>query len=55
VATAPLTTAGFTTLEDTITIPAGVSKVRVRLLGFGPTDTGTSGTVVFDDVGLYEA
>ncbi|MGH2676512.1 MAG: hypothetical protein ACRDH1_14005, partial [Actinomycetota bacterium] len=54
VATAPLTTAGFATVEDTITIPAGVSKVRVRLLGFSATDTGTSGTVVFDDVGLYE-
>jgi len=53
VASAPLTTAAFVTLEDTVTIPAGVSKVRVRLIGFAPTDTKTSGTVVFDDIGLY--
>lgn len=52
-ATAPLTTVGFATLEGTVTIPTGVSKVRVILLGFAPTDTHTSGTVVFDDIGLY--
>lgn len=55
VATAPLTTAAFLTLGDTVTIPAGVSEVRVRLIGFASTDTKTSGTVVFDDVGLYAA
>jgi hypothetical protein len=53
--TAPLTTAGFRTLEETVTIPSGVSKVRLVLTGFAATDTATSGTVVFDDVGLYGA
>jgi hypothetical protein len=54
VLTAPLTTDGFATLEQTVTIPAGVAKVRVVLIGFSVTDTSTSGTVIFDDVGLYE-
>jgi hypothetical protein len=30
-----------------------VAEVRVILTGFSPADTNTSGTVVFDDVGLY--
>ena len=49
---APLTTAGFTTLSQTVTIPAGVARVRVSLTGFAPTDVATRGTVTFDDVGL---
>ncbi|MBI4258989.1 MAG: hypothetical protein HY658_00325 [Actinobacteria bacterium] len=53
--TAPLSTAGFVDLEQTITVPAGVTAVRVVLTGFAPTDTRTAGTVVFDDVGLYAA
>jgi hypothetical protein len=52
--TAPLSTDGFRTLEQSVTIPAGVAQVRVVLIGFAPTDTSTSGKVVFDDVGLYE-
>jgi hypothetical protein len=55
VLTAPLNTQGFVTLEDSVTIPAGVAEVRVVLSGFSATDTSTSGTVVFDDVGLYSS
>jgi hypothetical protein len=51
--TAPLTTAGFATLEQAVTIPAGVTSVRVNLIGFAPTDLRTSGTVRFDEVGLF--
>jgi hypothetical protein len=53
-ATAPVATTGFVDLGQTLTVPAGVAEIRVRLLGFSPTDTSTSGTVVFDDVGVYE-
>jgi hypothetical protein len=51
--TAPLSTDGFVTLERSLTIPTGVADIRIVLTGFAPTDTNTSGTVVFDDVGLY--
>ena len=51
--TSPLTTTGFAKLEQTVTIPAGVAQVRVKLVGFAPTDRRTSGTVRFDDVGLF--
>jgi hypothetical protein len=51
--TAPLATSGFATLEERVTIPAGVAEVKVVLTGFAPTDTSTAGTVTFDDVGLY--
>ena len=51
--TAPLTTSGFQTLAETVTIPAGVAKVRVVLTGFAPTDVATAGAVTFDAVGLY--
>ncbi len=50
---APLSTGGFVTLERAITIPFAVTAVRVVLTGFAATDTRTSGTVVFDHVGLY--
>jgi len=53
VLTAPLSTDGFATLQESVTIPAGVAEVRVVLIGFGATDTNTSGKVIFDDVGLY--
>jgi immune inhibitor A len=52
--TAPLTTLGFATLEQAVTIPPGVADVRVVLRGFAPTDVSTAGTVTFDDVGLFE-
>jgi serine protease AprX len=51
--TSPLVTAGFTTLEQSVTIPAGVAQVRVALTGFAPADLATAGTVTFDDVGLF--
>ena len=51
--TAPLQTVGFQTLEQAVTIPAGVAQVRVVLNGFAPTDVAASGTVTFDDVGLF--
>ncbi len=52
--TAPLTTNGFVTLETEVTIPVGVTQVRVVLTGFAPTDTHTAGTITFDAVGLFE-
>ena len=51
--TAPFQTVGFQTLEQAVTIPAGVAQVRVVLNGFAPTDVAASGTVTFDDVGLF--
>jgi hypothetical protein len=51
--TAPLTTTGFAKLEQAVTIPAGVTQVRVKLVGFSPADLRTSGTVRFDEVGLF--
>jgi hypothetical protein len=51
--TAPLTTSGFAKLEQLVTIPAGVAQVRVKLVGFAPTDVRTAGTVRFDEVGLF--
>jgi hypothetical protein len=51
--TAPLTTTGFAKLQQAVTIPAGVTQVRVRLVGFSPADLRTSGTVKFDEVGLF--
>jgi PKD repeat protein len=49
----PLVTDGFATLSKSVTLPPGVSQVRVVLFGFAATDTRTAGTVTFDDVGLY--
>ena len=51
--TAPLATTGFAKLQQAVTIPAGVSQVRVKLVGFAPTDLRTSGMVKFDEVGLF--
>jgi subtilisin family serine protease len=53
VITAPLTGDGFKTLEGTITVPAGVTQLRVVLTGFAATDVGTSGTVTFDEIGVF--
>jgi len=36
-----------------VTIPAGVSQVRIALTGFSATDTATRGTVWFDDVWMW--
>jgi hypothetical protein len=51
--TTPLATNGFQTLENTLVVPSGVAQVRLMLIGFAPTDLATSGTVTFDDVGLF--
>ncbi|HUP33054.1 MAG TPA: S8 family serine peptidase [Gaiellaceae bacterium] len=51
--TGPLTSDGFMTLEEAVTIPAGVGQVRVVLTAFAPTDTATRGTATFDLAGLY--
>jgi immune inhibitor A len=51
--TTPLTTSGFARLEQTVTIPAGVTQIRVVLTGFAPSDLATRGTVTFDDVGVF--
>jgi hypothetical protein len=52
--TAPLTTSGFSTLQQTVAIPTGVTQVRVKLTGFALTDLKTAGTVTFDSVELYD-
>ncbi len=36
-----------------ITVPAGVTKLRLTLTGFSPTDLNTRGTVWFDDVWMW--
>ena len=51
--TAPVTTSGFAKLERVVTVPAGVAQVRVKLVGFAPSDLRTAGTVRFDEVGLF--
>jgi hypothetical protein len=48
----PKVTAGFATVERAITIPAGVTAVRIVLTGFSATDAATAGTVTFDNVRL---
>ena len=53
VASAPLRTDGFASLERSVTIPPLVAEVRVVLTGFAATDLATSGKVTFDDVGVY--
>jgi hypothetical protein len=51
--TAPLSTQGYQTLTRSVTVPVGVASVRVVLRGFGATDTHTSGSVTFDEIGLF--
>ena len=53
--TAPLSTDGFAALSRTVTIPSGVTQIRIVLRAFAPTDTRTSGSVTFDNVGLYSS
>jgi hypothetical protein len=36
-----------------VTIPAGITQVRLKLVGFSPTDLTTGGTVWFDDVWMW--
>lgn len=51
--TAPRTTGGFATVQQLITIPAGVAQVRIVLRGFAPNDVATAGAVTFDEIGLF--
>jgi len=51
--TAPLSTTGFQDLATTVTVPAGVTQVRIVLSGFSLLDPATRGTVSFDDVRLF--
>jgi serine protease AprX len=53
VLTAPLTTTGFSTLSTQVSVPLNVTSVRLVLAGFAPTDTKTTGTVTFDNVGVW--
>jgi hypothetical protein len=50
----PRLTDGFASLEQVVTIPSGVTEVRIVLYGFNATDLRTSGTVTFDNVVLAE-
>lgn len=43
-----------TQLIGTVTIPTGISSVRVVLVGFAPADVSRMGTVYFDDVWLWQ-
>jgi hypothetical protein len=49
----PSVTGGFQVLERLVTVPAGVTSLRIVLSGFAPTDLQTGGSVTFDDIGLY--
>lgn len=40
-------------LISQVTIPQGVSQVRLKLVGFSPADLTTQGTVWFDDVWMW--
>lgn len=42
-----------TQLLTRVTVPQGVSQVRIKLVGFGLTDPSTRGTMWFDDVWLW--
>jgi hypothetical protein len=48
----PTATNGFTTLTQSLTVPANVTQLRIVLTGFAATDLRTSGTVTFDNVRL---
>jgi hypothetical protein len=53
VLTAPLTSTGFATLSAQVQVPANVTSAQLVLTGFAPTDTKTTGTVTFDNVGVW--
>jgi hypothetical protein len=44
---------GFDTLNQAMTISAGVTHARMVLTGSAPRDVATAGTVTFGDVGLF--
>ena len=48
----PTATNGFTTLQQSLAVPANVVQLRIVLTGFSATDLRTSGTVTFDNVRL---
>ena len=51
-ASVPAVTGGITTLQQSFTVPANVSELRIVLTGFAATDLRTTGTVTFDNVRL---
>ena len=54
IATSVSGTTGMQQVLGQITIPQGVTQVRLTLSGFSPTDLTTNGTVWFDDVWMWE-
>jgi hypothetical protein len=44
---------GAQQLLGQITVPQGVSQLRIKLAGFNPTDPATRGTVYFDDAWVW--
>jgi hypothetical protein len=46
-------TTGLQQVLGQVSIPAGVSQVRLKLLAFSPTDLTTRGTVYFDDIWMW--
>ena len=46
-------TAAMTEILGRITVPAGVTSLQVKLVGFAATDLSPSGTVWFDDIWLW--
>jgi hypothetical protein len=53
ISTTLITTAGTQEVLGEITVPTGITQVRIQLTGFAPTDTKTTGTVWFDDIWLW--
>jgi hypothetical protein len=49
----PRVTDAFAAFQKDLTVPDGVTAIRVVLTGFAPTDLRTAGTVTFDNVALY--
>jgi CARDB protein/BNR repeat protein len=49
----PLETDGVATLESTLVVPAGTVQARVELRAFSALDPSPSGTVTFEEVGLF--
>lgn len=46
-------TTGFQEVLGQVTVPQGVTQVRLKVVGFGLADLATRGTVYFDDVTMW--